>query len=194
MNPKFITKYDSKISPKVDSKIGSKIEVKVDSKVESKVGSKVESKVGSKIESKVVSMAESMAKSKVELIDNDILDRTNKDYDIASLLEITNFLQTFGSFFDVILNQINIMYINGYKFDVKLINNLLERINGLRAISISYATNILRLEFCNNYSNDNNHDSKKNKIFSLNWRKNVDDNVSDMFLQIYKIKKLKINN
>jgi hypothetical protein len=111
--------------------------------------------------------------------------KSNESNKIEQLSETIAFLKHYENFIDAILHRINIMYNNGYKLDIESINESLFRLQCLRAISISHTTKTL---------NFNLKLDKKDQInFSLDWTKNVTDNVSNFLVQIYVIKK-ELNN
>jgi hypothetical protein len=141
-------------------------------------------------------------------------DDHNSKKKIETLFDTINFLQRYSTYIDAIMHRINVIYVNGYEHDFETTNKFLSRIPGLCMTSISYSTKTLELSFdqklyqvdnqdyqdnCTNIEIDVDNctktktEDKSNTInFTLDWTQSVEQNISCLLRNIYRIKKNKM--
>lgn len=132
---------------------------------------------------------------------------------IEELFDTINFLQRYSVYIDAVIHRINVACTNGYKDSFETSNEFLSRISGLNLKSISYVTKTLELSFDQKLQSDqiNNHNQGSNEKldtddktktkdesniinFTLDWTQNVEQNISCLLRNIYRIKKIKMTD
>lgn len=100
---------------------------------------------------------------------------------MRNIFDQINYLKKYGTFIDMIINKINIMHNNNYILGIESVNELLSKINGSVVTRLSYETKALEIT--------HQMSDKTKLVFSVDWTKTVNENISTMFVEIYEIKR-----